>query len=250
MARNVQLLLTENVETHGIVGDVVNVRSGFARNYLLPRGLATTPSEEKIQALASKRAEAERMLAEIRKQREQTNEKLKGVAIELIRSTNDQGILYGAISQQEIATALNAKGLVIKPRDVRMSQAIKRVDTYDIHIKLDSDLDAIIKLKVSADRKLDLHEEKPAEEAPAPSAEQGAATEEKPAKSKKDRAEGAQPGEKEGKTPKDAKPIKEAGAFSKQGSTFSKDPGEHKPDKGGKSEKGEKPAKGKKSKGK
>lgn len=156
MPRNVKLLLTENVETLGIVGDVVNVRTGYARNFLLPRGLATTPSEEAIQAVAARRAEAQRMLAEQRKQREALSEKLQGVEVTIQRSCNDQGILYGAVTQQDIATALNEAGHAVKPRDVRLGQTIKRIDTYDVHIKLDTDLDATIKLWVVADRKLDL----------------------------------------------------------------------------------------------
>jgi large subunit ribosomal protein L9 len=160
--KNVKLLLIENVEGQGIVGDVVNVRVGYARNFLLPRGLATEPSEELVAKLASKRAEAQKLLAEQRKQREALTEKLKGVEITLIRSCNDQGILYGAITQQEVASQLSEKGFAVKPRDVRLSQAIKRVDSYDVHIKLDSDLDAQIKLHVQADRKLEKVEEETA----------------------------------------------------------------------------------------
>ncbi|GMV24389.1 MAG: hypothetical protein AMXMBFR58_04200 [Phycisphaerae bacterium] len=156
MPRNVKLLLTENVEALGIVGDVVNVRTGYARNYLLPRELATEPSEERIKALAAKRAEAERQLAELRKHREELSEKLVGVEVHLTRSCNDQGILYGAVTQHDIADALVAMGHAVKARDVRLNQVIKRVDTYDVHIKLDSDLDATVKLWVVADRKLDL----------------------------------------------------------------------------------------------
>ena len=152
MAKSVKLLLLENVEALGIVGDVVNVRLGYARNFLLPRNLATQPSEEKIKALASKRAEAEKQLAELRRQRTELAGKLQGVEITLIRSCNDQGVLYGSISQQDIATALNALGHGVKPRDVRISQVMKRVDKYDVHVKLDSDLDSVIKLTVQADQ--------------------------------------------------------------------------------------------------
>lgn len=160
MPTNIKLLLTENVEALGIVGDVVNVRTGYARNFLLPRNFATQPSEEKIKALASKRAEAEKMLAELRKKREELNKKLQGIEVHLIRSCNDQGILYGAITQQDVASALKELGHDVKPRDVRINQVIKRIDAYDVHVKLDSDLDSIIKLWVVADRKLDLEKAK------------------------------------------------------------------------------------------
>lgn len=154
MPKNMKLLLIENVDSLGIVGDVVSVRTGYARNFLLPRALATTPSEELVASLAAKRAEAERLVAQQRSQREETTEKLRGVTMELVRSCNDQGILYGAITQQDVATELTGRGYVVKPRDVRLPGSIKRVDSYEIHIKLDSDLDALIKLTVKPDREL------------------------------------------------------------------------------------------------
>lgn len=159
MARNVELLLTENVENLGIVGDVVKVRLGYARNYLLPRELATEPSEELIKSLQAKRIEAERQLAEQRSQRAATIEKLAGYELHIERSCNDQGILYAGVTQQEIAAALNAAGFGnVRPRDVRLNEAIKRVDTYTVHIKFETDLATDIKLWVMADRKLDTEE--------------------------------------------------------------------------------------------
>jgi large subunit ribosomal protein L9 len=156
MAKSVKLLLVENVDSLGIVGDVVNVRTGYARNFLLPRNLATTPSEELVQSLAAKRQDAQKELAALRKNREEVTEKLKGIEITLVRSCNDQGILYGAITQQDIASALGEKGFPVKAREVRIAQTIKRIDSFDVHVKLDSDLDAVIRVHVKADRELDL----------------------------------------------------------------------------------------------
>lgn len=156
MARNIKLMLTENVDSLGIIGDVVNVRIGYARNFLLPRNMATKPSDEAIKAVAARRAEAEKQLAELRKDREALVKKLEKVEISLTRSCNDLGHLYGSVTQQEIAKALADAGYKgIKPRDVRLNQAIKRVDNYDVHIKFEADLDATIKLHVLPDRKLD-----------------------------------------------------------------------------------------------
>lgn len=158
MARNVKLLLTENVDTLGIVGDIVNVRVGYARNYLLPFGYATEPSDELIAQLAEKRAQAEQMLAERRKQREEMISKLHGQELTLTRACNDQGQLYGSVTQQDIASALEELGFSVAPREVRLPTTIKRIDTFDIHIKVDTDLEADIKLWVVADRELDLEE--------------------------------------------------------------------------------------------
>ncbi|MDX2114470.1 MAG: 50S ribosomal protein L9 [Planctomycetota bacterium] len=155
MPKTYRLLLTENVESLGIVGDVVTVRAGYARNYLLPRNVATEPSEEKINALASRRAEAERHVAEMRSAREQMVEKLEGYEITLERSCNDQGLLYGSVTQQDVATALLGAGFTVRPRDVRLSQTIKRVGNYDLTIKPDVDLEANVKLHVNPDRPLE-----------------------------------------------------------------------------------------------
>ncbi len=159
MARNVKLLLTENVDNLGIVGDIVNVRIGYARNYLLPFGYATEPSDELIAQLAEKRAQAEKQLAERRAQREEMIGKLNGQELTLVRACNDQGQLYGSVTQQDISSALKELGFNVSPREVRLPTTIKRIDTFDIHIKVDSDLEADIKLWVVADRELDLDEQ-------------------------------------------------------------------------------------------
>lgn len=155
MSKSVELLLTENVEYLGIVGDVVKVKSGYARNFLLPRDLATTPSQEKIAQLAERRAEAERELAELRSQRESMIEKLEGFELTLEKTCNDAGLLYGSITQKDIADALNAEGFAVKQRDVRLGGTIKRIDAYEITIRPEADLEATIKLWVVSDRPLE-----------------------------------------------------------------------------------------------
>lgn len=154
-SKHLKLLLTENVDSLGIVGDVVRVRLGYARNFLLPFGLATPPSDDLIKDLATRRAEAEKQLAELRTQREAMISKLDGQQLTMTRACNDQGHLYGSVTQQDIAVALKEVGFDIKPREVRLPGTIKRIDTYDIHIKVDSDLGADVKLWVVADRQLE-----------------------------------------------------------------------------------------------
>jgi large subunit ribosomal protein L9 len=160
MARTIELLLTDNVENLGIVGDVVKVRTGYARNFLLPNNVATTPSQELIASLQVKRAEAQASVAALRSSRVETISKLTGFELTMERSCNDQGILYGGVTQQEIASALVAAGFGVRPRDVRLSGAIKRVDNYDIHIKYETELETNIKLHIKPDRVL-AKDEKP-----------------------------------------------------------------------------------------
>jgi large subunit ribosomal protein L9 len=156
MSKNVQLLLTENVEGLGIVGDVVEVRAGYARNFLLPHAMATTPSEDKIEALAEKRKQAEAEMRALRAQREQIIEKLEGYELTVERSCNDQGHLYGSVTQKDIADALGEEGFAVRPRDIRIAQPIKRLDSYEIPIVFDTELRTTMKLWVIADRRLDL----------------------------------------------------------------------------------------------
>lgn len=243
MAKNLKLLLLESVDSLGIVGDVVSVRLGYARNFLLPRNLATTPSEELVKSLASKRADAERQLAIQRKQREELAGKLQGVEVVLTKSCNDLGILYGAITQQELATALGGMGYGVKPRDVRMTEVIKRVGSYDVHVKLDSDLDSTIKLKVNADRELDLHKDEAHPEPKKQAAEGEAAPEgaegapdagEKPAKKKGDKKKADEP-----KAEVKMEQVK-GGWGSAPVKASSDEPSPAKAEKGGKGEKGAK----------
>ncbi|MCA9303254.1 MAG: 50S ribosomal protein L9 [Phycisphaerales bacterium] len=155
MPKSVTLLLTENVDNLGIVGDVVKVKVGFARNYLLPFGYATAPSEELIASLAEKRAQAEKDVAARRAQREEMIGKLNGQELTIVRACNDQGQLYGSVTQQDISAALKEVGFAVAPREVRLPGTIKRIDSFDVHVKVDSDLEADIKLWVVADRELD-----------------------------------------------------------------------------------------------
>ena len=189
MARSVQLLLVENVDNLGIVGDVVRVKTGFARNYLLPFGYATEPSGELIQQLADKRKAAEEEQRKLRVVREALVKKLEGVEITMERSCNDHGALYGSVTQQDIAAALKSLDFDVKPREVRLPQVIKRLGEFDVTVKLATDLEEHIKIHVTPDRELDVDDrdemefdnegnliEKP-KDSPAPAPAQEAATE-------------------------------------------------------------------------
>jgi len=152
--KTVQLLLIENVDNLGIVGDVVTVRVGYARNYLLPRGLCTEPNEEILRSLDQKREQAKKDMTRLRGEREGMVKKMEGLRLTLSRSCNDHGHLYGSVTQQDIAGALCEAGFAIRARDVRLPHTIKRLETYDVVIKLDADLETEIHLVVEADREM------------------------------------------------------------------------------------------------
>ncbi|MBX3356204.1 MAG: 50S ribosomal protein L9 [Phycisphaeraceae bacterium] len=151
----IELLLNRNVENLGIVGDVVKVKPGFARNYLLPHRIAEHPTPEKIEALKEARAKAQAELARLRSERVALIERIDSVTIKLVRSCNDQGLLYGAVSQRDIADQLVADGYGVDTRAVRLASPIRRIGTYHCVIQFDRDLRAEIHIDVLPDRAIE-----------------------------------------------------------------------------------------------
>ena len=177
MAKNIELLLLDTIENLGIVGDVVKVKPGYARNYLLPHGLAEPPTEEKIQELAARRAEVEAELKKIRSEQEELLEKITDYELTLERSANEQGILFGGVSQHDISEALQAEGFAIEDRHVRIGEKINRLDTYHVPIQLAKDLKCEIKLWVVSDKPLEELEAEAAEGEEGPEADEAPAEE-------------------------------------------------------------------------
>ena len=163
--KTIRLLLTENIDNLGIVGDVVSVKSGYARNYLVPRGLATQPTDGNVKRLAQRRAEVEQELRKHRAVQESIFAKLEGFELTMQRSANEQGVLFGGVSQHDIAEALRAEGLGVDDRAVRIGEQIKRLDSYEIPIVLAADLKTQIKLWVVSDKPAEELEASESEEA-------------------------------------------------------------------------------------
>ena len=158
-SRRIELLLNSNVENLGIVGDVVRVRMGFARNFLIPMGLAEIPTPEKIEALAAEREIALQKYEENQTLQAALIERLADLALTLTRSANDQGGLYGSVTQRDISDALAENDFVVPTRAVRLHQAIRRVGTYSVTIQFGKDLRTDIDIIVNPDRPLEDREE-------------------------------------------------------------------------------------------
>ncbi len=147
----VKLLLKESVRHVGKVGDVVEVSPGYARNYLLPHGLAVQPTAGNVKKIEARRQEIERQERERREQQEALIKQLDGVEVMLERKTNEQGHLYGAVSATDIAKALQGKGFNIEAPDVNLPGRLDHVDTYTVQVKLAEDLTTDVKVWVAPD---------------------------------------------------------------------------------------------------
>lgn len=183
-SKRVELLLNRTIENLGIVGDVVKVKPGYARNYLLPHRYAEAPTPEKIEALKEVRAAAQAELARLRSERESLLARLEGVSIKLIRSVNDQGVLYGAVTQRDISDQLTADGFGVDMRAVRLHNPIRRIGHYVCAIQLDRDLRTDVAIEVLPDRTLEMltaAQEAPAADAAEAPTDAPAGTDKEPA---------------------------------------------------------------------
>lgn len=143
-----KVLLCEDVDKLGFLGDIVEVKDGYARNYLLPCGVATVPTEGNIKSLAdekAKRAE-ERQLARV--QLERAVAAVEGAEVVVAAKANEQGHLFGSVAQRDIATNLREQGFDVADDMVKLSEHIKEVGTHEVTIKLAHDLTAAITVVV------------------------------------------------------------------------------------------------------
>ena len=148
---NLKLLLQESIKNVGRVGDIVEVSPGYARNYLLPRGLAVQPTPGNVKKVEARRKEIERQERERREQQERMIQQLAGVEVHLERRANEQGHLFGSVTATDIAKALAGQGFNVQPEDVLLPGRLDRIDTYTVQVRFAEDLSTDIKVWVNAD---------------------------------------------------------------------------------------------------
>jgi large subunit ribosomal protein L9 len=143
-----EVILRTDVPKLGKAGDIVKVKDGFARNYLLPKGLAIPANQKTIKALENQRkiilAKAERE----RKKTQSLAEKLTGLTLTFYRKVIEGDRIYGSISAQDIVKALEEKGLNLERRFVLLDEPIKQLGTYEIPIRLGPGVEVKIKVEV------------------------------------------------------------------------------------------------------
>jgi len=171
-----KLLLTQNVRHLGQIGDVVKVRPGYGRNYLLPQGLAVEATDANLKAIEAAKAAYLTEMAKKREELQARADALRGKEITISARANEQGHLYGSIGPAQIAAVLAADGIFIEARDIQMPEPIRQLDKYDVKVVFDQDVQATIQVWV-----VPAHEaEEEPQEAPAEDAEAAAAAEQAP----------------------------------------------------------------------
>jgi large subunit ribosomal protein L9 len=143
-----QLVLVEDVQYLGKQGDLVEVKHGYGRNFLVPNGLATVPTEHNMRVLG-------RYQERVRQAREARIADLKVLAEQIARTTisidanaNEEGHLYGSVGPQEIAKAMRGKNLMIDPDMIRMEGPIKEIALYAVKVHLGYEIESEVKVLV------------------------------------------------------------------------------------------------------
>lgn len=163
-----KLLLCKNVSNLGIVGDVVEVAPGYARNYLIPNRLATEPTDANMRRLKEARRLAEEEIRLQRKQLESLAAKLVGVEVTIQARANEDGHLYGSVGRREIAHAIAEEGFAITSDQIVLPDPIRRIDTVEVEVRLANDLRTPVKVWVVREKTAEEEaEEKRAAEAAA-----------------------------------------------------------------------------------
>ena len=146
-----KVLLCEDVKKLGWLGDIVETSEGYARNYLLPQGRAVVATEANIRAIAREKAgRAEQRIRE-RQRFEEAAKAVQGAEAVIAAKANEQGSLFGSITEQQIAANLRAQGFEVADEVVQLPEHIKCVGTHEVILKFAEDLTAKVSVVVVPD---------------------------------------------------------------------------------------------------
>ncbi|WP_457645864.1 50S ribosomal protein L9 [Profundibacter sp.] len=144
-----QVILMERVAKLGQMGEVVSVKDGYARNFLLPQGKALRASEANIKHFEAQKAQLEARNLETKAEAEKLAEKLDGQQFVVIRTASDAGSLYGSVSVRDAAEAATAEGFSIDRKQVALAAPIKELGLHKVHVVLHPEVEVTIELNVA-----------------------------------------------------------------------------------------------------
>ena len=148
-----QIILMEKVVNLGNLGDVVKVKDGYARNFLIPQGLAKRATEENRKVFEARRAELERIQAEKLAAAQSLAEKIEGSLVQITRKAGVDGRLFGSVTNIDVADALAALGVEVEKSVIRMADGpLKHVGEFEVQAALHTDVMANIKVTVTGEQ--------------------------------------------------------------------------------------------------
>ena len=143
-----QVLLKKTVETLGQIGDIVEVKNGYARNYLLPQGVAVPVTPANLKLVEAEKQKHELALKKREEELRQLAERLSAASVTIQAKANEEGHLFGSVSAQQIADALITDGYQLDAGQIQLAEPIKELGVYEIPVQLLPDLSAACKVWV------------------------------------------------------------------------------------------------------
>jgi large subunit ribosomal protein L9 len=146
-----EVILKEDIVNVGKIGEVVRVRDGYARNYLLPRGLVLVANKKNLKTFEHQKKVVADQKQKIIRQAQTVGDQLAGIALVIAMKAGEEGRLFGSVTNMQIEKALKAKGLNVDRRKIHLEEPIKSVGEYEIPIRLAADLTVPLKVSVIAE---------------------------------------------------------------------------------------------------
>jgi len=148
MANHIRVVLKEDVDHLGAGGDVVQVRPGYARNYLIPRGMAMPATSGNLARVEELKKAAEARAAQLLEEAKQLKVKLEATSVKLERSVGDEAKMYGSVTTRDIEDAYKALGLIIDRKKISLREPIKGLGLTEVPVKLHADVEATLRVEV------------------------------------------------------------------------------------------------------
>ena len=148
MASTIKVILKKGVESLGAGGDTVRVRPGFARNYLIPRGLAVMATEGNLARVDELRRVARHHAEQELGQAKALKEKLEAQSVKIERAAGDDGKMYGSVTSKDIAEAFAAQRLEFDRRKLDLPEPIRQLGLTEVKVKLHADVNAVLRVEV------------------------------------------------------------------------------------------------------
>ena len=143
-----KVILTEEIRGLGTRGDIVTVKDGYARNFLLPKNLAQEATTSNLKAIEHQRRKWALLAQEEKNAAQKQADRVKGVKIQIEKRVGEHGHLFGSVTANEIADALMEKGIEVDKRRIELASPIKNIGLHDVEVRLHRDVTASIQVEV------------------------------------------------------------------------------------------------------
>jgi large subunit ribosomal protein L9 len=173
----VEIVLLERVEKLGQIGDVVNVKPGYARNFLFPRAKALRATKSNIAMFEERKAQILAENLKLKAEAESIAKKMDGLSVIVIRQAGESGQLYGSVSSRDISEAVTAKGFTVNRNQVHIAHPIKNLGITNVHVILHPEVKVVVAINIAQSEEEAHMQAEKAKPAPAKKAEAAAADE-------------------------------------------------------------------------